>query len=182
MTTQLVRNWWKPVLQGVLATIFGILLFVYPTAGITAFIYLFGAYALLDGIANLAISFDMPAGRGWMILGGVAGIAAGILTFLYPGATAVTLVYVFAAWAVITGIAEIAAAVQYRTILPNEWALALAGVLSVLVGLLLFMSPQAGLLAYVWLVGIYAVVTGGLLIYLGFRIRRLAPVQAGASA
>ena len=154
LITQLTSNWWKPVAMGVIAIIFGILLFVYPQAGITAFVSLFGAYMLLDGIAAIAMSVDLPSGRGWMLLGGLAGIAVGILTFVYPGVTATTLVYLVGAWAIITGIFEIGAAIEYRKVISNEWSVALRGVVSVVLGLVLFYAPDAGMTAYVWLVGL----------------------------
>src|SRR4029453_8409905 len=93
MIRQLVRNWWVPVLRGVLGILFGFLVFVYPRTAVEVFVYLFGAYALVDGVIALALAFDVSRGRGWVVLSGIAGIAAGILTFLYPSATGGGLVY-----------------------------------------------------------------------------------------
>ena len=181
MVGQLVRNWWVPVLRGVLGILFGFLVFAYTSTAIQVFVYLFGAYALLDGIVALAMSFDVSRGRGWVILSGIAGIAAGILTFLYPSATAVALVYIVAAWAIITGIFEIAAALEWRQVLSDMWMLGLAGVLSIILGVLLFSSPSAGLIAWAWLIGIYAVVYGVLYIAAGIRLKSFQPSQTASS-
>jgi len=181
MVGQLVRNWWVPVLRGVLGILFGFLVFAYTRTAIEVFVYLFGAYALIDGVIALALSFDVSRGRGWVLLSGIAGIAAGILTFIYPSATAVALVYIVAAWAIITGIFEIIAAFEWRQVLSDMWMLGLAGVLSIILGVLLFSSPGAGLLAWAWLIAIYAIVYGVLYIAAGIRLRSLQPSQTAST-
>jgi len=181
MVGQLVRNWWIPVLRGVLGILFGFLVFAYTSTAIQVFVYLFGIYALLDGVVALAMSFDVNRGRGWVLLSGIAGIAAGILTFIYPSATAVALVYIVAAWAIITGIFEIIAALEWRQVLSDMWMLGLAGVLSIILGVLLFSSPSAGLIAWAWLIGIYAIVYGVLYIAAGIRLRSFQPAQTTSS-
>ena len=181
MIGQLLRNWWIPVVRGVLAILFGILVFAFPNTAVTVFVYLFGAYMLLDGIAALGFAFDVNRGRGWLILSGIAGIAAGILTFLYPSATALALVYIVAAWAIVTGIFEVIAAIEWREVLSDAWMLGLGGVLSIILGVLLFSSPSAGLLAWAWLIGIYAIVYGVLYIVTGFRLKSFQPSQTTSS-
>ena len=181
MVGQLVRNWWIPVLRGVVGILFCLLVFAYTRTAIQVFVYLFGAYALLDGVVALALSFDVSRGRGWVLLSGIAGIGAGILTFLYPSATAVALVYIVAAWAIITGIFEIVAAFEWRQVLSDMWMLGLAGVLSIILGVLLFSSPSAGLIAWAWLIGIYAIVYGVLYIAAGIRLKSFQPSQTASS-
>ena len=181
MVGQLLRNWWIPVVRGVLAILFGILVFAFPNAAVTVFVYLFGAYMLLDGIAALGFAFDVNRGRGWLILSGIAGIAAGILTFMYPSATAVALVYIAAAWAIVTGIFEVIAAIEWREVLSDAWMLGLGGVLSIILGALLISSPSAGLIAWAWMVGIYAIAYGVLYIVTGFRLKSLQPSQTAAT-
>ena len=181
MVGQLVRNWWLPVLRGVLGILFGFLVFAYPRTTVEVFVYLFGAYALIDGVIALALAFDVSRGRGWVVLSGIAGIAAGILTFLYPSATAVALVYIVAAWAIITGIFEIAAAFEWRQVLSDMWMLGLAGVVSIILGVLLFSSPSAGLIAWAWLIGIYAILYGVLYIAAGIRLKSFQPSQVASS-
>jgi len=181
MVGQLVRNWWVPVLRGVLGILFGFLVFAYPRTTVEVFVYLFGAYALLDGVIALALAFDASRGRGWLVLSGIAGIAAGILTFMYPSITAVALVYIVAAWAIITGIFEIAAALEWRKVFSDMWMLGLAGVLSIILGVLLFSYPGQGLLAWAYLIGIYAIVYGVLYIVAGFRLKSFQPSQTTSS-
>ena len=181
MIGQLIRNWWIPVVRGVLGILFGLLVFAYPNTAVTVFVYLFGAYMLVDGITGLAFAFDVNRGRGWLILSGIAGIAAGILTFLYPNATAVALVYIVAAWAIVSGIFEVIAAIDWREVLSDAWMLGLAGVLSIILGVLLFTSPSAGLLAWAYMIGIYAVAYGVLYIITGFRLKSFQPSQSVSS-
>jgi uncharacterized membrane protein HdeD (DUF308 family) len=169
------------VVRGVLGILFGLLVFAYPQTAVTVFVYLFGAYLLVDGIAALAFAFDVNRGRGWLILSGMAGIAAGILTFMYPSATAMTLVYIVAAWAIVSGIFEAIAAIEWRDVLSDAWMLGLGGVLSIILGVLLFSSPSAGLIAWAWLIGIYAIGYGVLYIVAGFRIKSLQPSQSASS-
>ena len=182
MFGQLVRNWWVPVLRGVLGILFGFLVFVYPRTAVEVFVYLFGIYALLDGVVAIALAFDVSRGRGWLVLSGIAGIAAGILTFMYPSTTAVALVYIVAAWAIITGIFEIVAAFEWRQVLSDMWMLGLAGVLSIILGVLLFRSPSAGLIAWAYLIGIYAIVYGVLYIAAGFRLKSFQPSQRASNS
>ena len=107
-----------------------------------------------------------------MILNGLAGIAIGVLTLLWPGITALVLLYFIAAWAILTGVFEIAAAIRLRREIEGEWLLALAGITSVIFGILLVALPGPGALALTWLIGAYALVFGILMLVLAFRLRR----------
>lgn len=172
----LTERWWVPVVRGIAAILFGVLALVAPSIGLFALVVMWGVYAIADGIFNLFLA--TWAGRagarfGWYLFEGIVSIAAGVLTFLYPGITAVALLFVIAGWAIVTGIFEIAAAVQLRRAVSGEWMLGLAGVLSIVFGVLLFAHPGAGALAVVWLIGAYAIVFGVLLIGLGVRLHRL---------
>jgi len=170
----LSQNWWMMILRGVLAIMFGVAAFVWPGLTWFSLVILFGAYALVDGVIALAAGLqnagDSP--RWWVfLLEGIIGIGAGITAFLWPGLTAYVLLMVIASWAIITGILEIAAAIRLRREITNEWALAFGGLLSVGLGVLLFMRPVLGGLALVWTIGAYALLFGVLLIALGFRLR-----------
>jgi uncharacterized membrane protein HdeD (DUF308 family) len=174
MVTVLARNWGMVAVRGVVALLFGILTFARPGITLAALVILFGAYALVDGL--FAVWSALANRRGephWvaLLLGGLAGIAVGILTFMMPGITAVVLLYFIAAWAILRGVAEIAMAIQLRKVLTGEWLLALAGVLSVVFGAFLIMYPGAGALAVVLWIGFWATVLGIVVIALAFRLR-----------
>jgi uncharacterized membrane protein HdeD (DUF308 family) len=103
------------------------------------------------------------------------------LTFFYPSATAVALVYIVAAWAIVTGIFEIVAAFELGQVMSNMWTFGLAGLLSIILGVLLFSSPSAGLLAWAWLIGAYAIAYGALYIVAGFRLKSFQPSQTAST-
>lgn len=176
MLDQLVRNWWTLVLRGIFAIAFGVIAFALPAAALFALVLVYGAYALLDGIfAFYSMLTGRASGRrGWILLEGITGIIAGIVTFAWPAITAIALVYIIAAWAIITGFLEIMAAVELRRLIKNEWLLVVSGILSVVFGVLIAANPGAGALSIVWLIGLYAVIFGVLLVSLGFRLRGLA--------
>ena len=177
MVVMLARNWWALALRGLAAVLFGIMAFAWPGMTLGVLVLLYGAYALVDGV--LAITAAV-AGRTWgmpwwaLLLEGVLGITIGILTFAWPGITALVLLYLIAAWAVVTGVFEVVAAIRLRREIRGEWLLALSGIISVLFGIALVINPVGGALAVVWLIGAYAIAFGVLLIALGFRLRGVA--------
>lgn len=169
-------SWWALVLRGLAAIAFGVLAFVWPHITLTALVFLWGAYALVDGAFAIAAGVKSHGEnkRWWvLLLEGILGVAAGLVAFLVPGITALVLVILIAAWAMVTGAFEIAAAIQLRKHIKGEWLLALAGVASVLFALALLFNPAAGALALVWLIGAYSIVFGVLLIVLGIRLHSL---------
>ena len=135
---------------------------------------LFGAFALVNGILSLILAAKIPKGYprvASLILGGLLGILAGLLTFIMPGITALGLLILIAVWAIVTGIMEFVTAVRLRKIITNEWLLMLAGIASVAFGVILLLQPAAGALALIWLIATWAVVFGILLIIVAFRMR-----------
>ena len=176
---QAVRShWWLLLLRGILAIIFGIIALAAPGIALLAFIYVFAAYAILDGITAIVVSFrERSFFRGWWVLliEGIAGIIFGILAFAWPGATALILLYLVAFWALVTGIMEIGSAFIVPRSARQRWGLGLAGLLSIIFGIILIVSPGSGLLAILWLVGIFAIVFGVSLIIYAFQIRSLVP-------
>jgi uncharacterized membrane protein HdeD (DUF308 family) len=174
----LAKNWWALVLRGVAGIVFGILAFVMPVVTLAALLLLFGAYALVDGIFNIVAAATGGRGaRPWwaLLLAGLAGIGAGLVTFVMPGLTALALAYLIGIWAIVTGVLEIVAAVRLRKEIRNEWLLGLSGALAVAFGALLLFAPGAGALAMVLWIGAYALVYGALLVFLGFRLRGRRP-------
>jgi uncharacterized membrane protein HdeD (DUF308 family) len=176
MLQALARNWWAIVLRGVCAILFGLGAVLWPGITLAALVLLYGAYALLDGLFAVAASFAKRHAGGFqwgVFLAGVAGIVVGVLTFIYPGLTALILLYFIAAWAIVRGVFEIVSAIRLRKELSNEWLLALSGVLSVALGVLLIAAPGAGALALLWWIGAFAIVFGALTVILGFRLKGL---------
>ncbi len=176
MLSSITSNWWLAALRGALAVIFGVVAFVWPGLTFDVLVLLFGAYAFVDGV--LVLSFGLMAAgqheRWWpLVLGGVVGIATGVLTFAQPQAMALALVYVIGAWAIITGVLEIAAAIRLRKVITTEWLMGFGGALSILFGVLVLAQPGAGALALVYLFGFYAILAGISQISLGFRLRSL---------
>ena len=175
-TYSLSKYWWLIALRGVFAVLFGVMAFVWPGLTLLALVLLFAAYALTDGVLALVagLTHSQSKQRWWMLLlEGVVSIAAGVLTILWPDLTAVALVYLIGAWAIVTGVMEVVAAIRLRQEINNEWLLALAGILSIAFGVAMVIWPGAGALTLIWLIGGYAVVFGVLMIVLGFRLRGL---------
>lgn len=185
MLEALKQGWWLLVLRGVIAVLFGVLAFAMPGITLVALVYLFGAYALVDGIFMLMVAVKAPKGApgmGTIVLLGLLGIAAGIVAFAYPGITALSLVSVIAFWAILTGVFAIAAAIRLRKELTNEWLLILSGILSVAFGVLAIMRPGAGALSILWLIGSYAIAFGIMILILAFRVKGLVtPERAGST-
>ena len=174
MVHTLKLNWWLLALRGLVAVLFGVLAFMWPGATLITLVWLFGAFALVNGILSLVLAAKTPKGYpkvGSLILGGLLGILAGLLAFVMPGITALGLLILIAAWAIATGVMELIAAVRLRKIIANEWLLILAGIASVVFGIILLVQPAAGALALIWLIAAWAVVFGILLMILAFRMR-----------
>jgi uncharacterized membrane protein HdeD (DUF308 family) len=181
----LSRNWWVVLLRGLAAIGFGIITFMAPAISLAAVVLLWGAYAFADGVLALvsAIRRRGESDRWWLFLvEGLVGIAAGVLTLIWPGITAIALLYLIAAWALVTGVLEIAAAIRLRKVIAHEWLLALSGIASLGFGILLVLFPGAGALAVVLWIGAYTLVFGALLVALAFRLRSLGRPHAARPA
>lgn len=174
LTVMLSDNWWALVLRGLAAVLFGIIALLSPGITLTTLVLLFGIYAFIDGVFAIATVIKKRNGQrptwAWL-LEGVVGIAAGVLAFVLPGATALALLYLIAGWAVATGILEIVVAFKLRKEIKGEWLLFIAGALSVVFGLFIAMFPAASVVVVIAMVGFYAVFFGVLLTLLGLRLR-----------
>ncbi|HTS55128.1 MAG TPA: HdeD family acid-resistance protein [Burkholderiales bacterium] len=178
------RNWGWVVLRGVAAVLFGVLAFAWPGITLAALVIVWGAYALADGVLALIAAYRVrDQGKPFwsLLIVGLLGIAAGIVTLIWPGMTALVLLLFIAAWAVVMGIFQIIAAIRLRKEIQGEWLLGLSGVLSVLFGIVMFVQPGAGALALIWAIAGFAIVFGVLLIWLGLKLKqRMGPAPAQA--
>jgi uncharacterized membrane protein HdeD (DUF308 family) len=169
---QLARHWWVIGLRGLAAILFGVLAFVWPGMTLAVLVLLFGAYALVDGVLTLLAAFRGGVQhRIVMLVEGVVSVLAGLAAFVWPGLTALVLLYIIAFWAIVTGVLEIVAAIRVRRAISNELGLVIGGVLSVVFGVVLLIAPGAGALAVIFLIGAYAVVFGIALLGLAWRLR-----------
>jgi uncharacterized membrane protein HdeD (DUF308 family) len=163
-------------IRGLLAVIFGVLVLVWPGITILALALVFAAYVFVDGIGLIVSGVEARGGRRWWyVLAGVVGVIAGVAAAFWPGVTVLVLVLWAGAWAVVTGVLEIAAAVRGEG--SSRWLMALAGVLSVVAGLLILIWPGIGALALATVLGIYALATGASFLWAAWQVRR-APVVA----
>ncbi len=172
------RYWWVLALRGLIAVIFGLAALAWPGLTILVLVAIFGAYALIDGIIAVVISLqERNSLRRWwvLLLEGIVGILIGIATFLWPGVTAIALLSLIAVWAIITGIFEVAEAFSGHGTVGQEWAIGIAGILSILLGILLIAQPGAGLLTIALFIGIYAIIFGIMLIIRAFQFRSVRP-------
>jgi uncharacterized membrane protein HdeD (DUF308 family) len=183
LDVHLSRAWWLVALRGALAIIFGIFAFVYPGVTLVVLIAFFAAYMFIDGIVALsqAVRFRHDLERWpWLLFEGILGIAVGAITYFWPGITAIAWVFTIAAWAIITGILEIVAAIRLRQVISGEIWLLISGILSIALGIAFAFLPLVGLLAAVWMVGVYAVLYGVVLLSLSFRLRSAGTPQPGS--
>lgn len=174
MIHALAENWWLILLRGLCAIAFGILAFVWPGVTVMTLVIMYGAFALADGILALiaAVKGEAPAPRWWLALVGLIGIAAGAMTFLWPGITALILLLLIASWSIVSGIFQIIGAIRLRKEIEGEWLLIASGVISVLFGILLILRPEAGALALISVIGAFAIVYGALIVGFSLRLRR----------
>jgi uncharacterized membrane protein HdeD (DUF308 family) len=170
---ELARYWWLFLLRGIVAILFGVLAFIWPGLTLITLVLFYGAFVLVDGILALghAVMGGGVGSRWWLALVGLAGIVAGALTFLWPGITALVLLFFIAGWSIALGVFQIVGAIRLRKEIDNEWWLILSGVLSVLFGLILLITPGAGALALIWVIGAYAIVFGVMMIAFALKLR-----------
>jgi uncharacterized membrane protein HdeD (DUF308 family) len=168
-------HWWALALRGAIAILFGLAALLRPGIALEALILLFGAYALVDGVFSIVGVFGGTRSgtpRWLLLIEGVASVLTGLIAFFLPGLTAILLLYLIAAWAIVTGISEIAMAIRLRKEITGEWALIVGGAFSVLFGVILaVVGPVVGLISLLWLIGFYAVAFGILMLITAFSVR-----------
>jgi uncharacterized membrane protein HdeD (DUF308 family) len=173
----LLRTWWVLALRGAIALLFGVLALVWPGLTLLWLVALFAAYALLGGVASVigAVRHRHSDEKWWLIfLLGLVSMAAAVSAIVYPGLTALVLVLMMGANALLTGVLDLAVAIRLRQAIRGKWLLILSGIASIVFGVWVFLFPGAGALALVWLISVHAIVTGVLLLALAFRVRAWA--------
>jgi len=175
------RSWWVLALYGVISILFGIGALVWPLTTALALAWAFGVMALAEGATSLVALFDKgsPIPKGWLAVYAVASIAFGLAAVIFPGAVAGLLLLFLAAWLVVGGIYRIVFAVRVRKQIEGEWWIALSGAVSILLGLLFFAYPAAGLMSVTVWIGAFVLIYGVFQVMAALRIRRLgAPAPA----
>jgi uncharacterized membrane protein HdeD (DUF308 family) len=163
------RHWWMLALRGVAAIVFALFAYFWPGLTLFALVILFGVYALADGIMAAVVG---ARAHWWTVMVfGLIGIAAGVIAFLRPGITALALLSLIAAWAIIRGVLEITAAIRLRKEITNEWWMVFAGLLSIAFGVMMVAYPGAGALALLWVIATYALILGIAMLAFAFRLR-----------
>jgi uncharacterized membrane protein HdeD (DUF308 family) len=173
----LVANWSAILFRGLAALAFGLVTLIAPGLSLIALVLAFGAYAFVDGVFTIISGLRRRGTTDplWLVmLQGLAGIAAGVITLLRPGISALALLYVVAAWALVTGTLEVVTAIRLRKSIKGEWLLILSGILSVALGVVIALFPGPGALALAIWIGAYAFVSGALLVTLAIRLRTRA--------
>ena len=185
MIPAIAGNWWALVVRGLIAIALGIVTLAWPGVTISALVLLFGIYSFVDGVLGFAGAVRASKHHerwGYLVAEGILGVLAALVTFAWPAITAIALVYVIAAWAVITGALEIAAAFRLRKYITGELLLGLAGVVSILFGVMLIAYPIAGALVIAIWIGAYELVFGVMLLILGIRLRNWTRRPLGSPA
>jgi uncharacterized membrane protein HdeD (DUF308 family) len=174
---QLLNNYRNMFLfRGIAAIVFGVLTLVWPKLTILALVVLFGIFAIISGIAVVAAALQNREEHGWgvFLFEGILWLLVGVVALIWPGVTALSFLYLLAAWAVITGILELVAPLSFPMSGGRGVLMVLSGVISIVFGILIAVQPAAGLLAVVWLIGIYAIVFGILHLVAYFEARSVS--------
>ncbi|MDA8116130.1 MAG: DUF308 domain-containing protein [Actinomycetota bacterium] len=171
MIRDFIGDWKWMAVRGAAALLFGVATLVWPHVTLFALVMLWGAFALVDGLALLlvAVAGGAQRDRGWTVARGLAGIFAGGITLAWPSITALALMWLIGLWALVTGLVGITAAVRMHRVIANEWALGIAGGLSIILALILFFAPGTGALAITWAIGWFATFFGMLGLGLAYR-------------
>jgi uncharacterized membrane protein HdeD (DUF308 family) len=175
MLATMSRNWWVLLVRGIAAILFGIAALIWPGLALVTLVFMFAAYAFIDGILNIIFALQHRNQSRWWVtlIEGIIGVLAGIAAFLWPDMASFVLLNFIAFWAILTGVMEIILAIRLREEIQGEFWMGLGGVLSILFGVLVILFPGAGALSIVWMIATYAIIFGVIMIILAFRVRSL---------
>jgi uncharacterized membrane protein HdeD (DUF308 family) len=172
--------WWDMLLLSILAIVFGLLVFFMPGLSIAVFVVLFGLYAFAVGVLLLLQTVTVKDGKWWVrLLGSIVAFAAGAAVFLWPGISALSLLYVISFYFIFLGVLQVVSSIELRRVFSGEWLYFISGILSIIVGVLLIMRPQTGAIALAQTIGIFAIAYGVLIGLLAFRLQGTMAKVAG---
>jgi uncharacterized membrane protein HdeD (DUF308 family) len=182
--TSAIRGvWWLVLIRGILAILFGLFALFAPRTALLALVFVFGAYAIIDGITAIIAGIrhrKEESHWGWHVFQGVVSLIAGIVAFAWPGITVLAILFVIAFWSIVNGVAQIVESFTMRKMGASTWGWMLAGgIVSVLFGIVLFAQPGAGLITLLWLVGIFSIIFGVIMVVWALRLRRTVDALGG---
>jgi uncharacterized membrane protein HdeD (DUF308 family) len=180
---QLLNNYRNMFLfRGLAAIVFGVLTLVWPKLTVLALVLLFGIFAIISGITVVVAALQHREEHGWGVLlfEGILWLLVGVVALIWPGVTALSFLYLLAAWAIITGILELVAPLSFPMSGGRGLLMVLSGLVSIVFGIVIAVQPAAGLLAVVWLIGIYAIVFGVLQLVAYFEARSVSQALSHA--
>jgi uncharacterized membrane protein HdeD (DUF308 family) len=174
---QLLNNYRNMFLvRGLAAILFGVLTLVWPNLSLTVLVLWFGIFAVISGVTAVAAALRSRGEHHWglLLFEGILGILAGVVALVWPGITALAFLFLIASWAILTGILEVVAPLSFSMSVGRGLLSVLSGIVSIVFGVLIAAQPAAGLLAVVWMIGIYAIIVGIMHIVVYFESRSLA--------
>jgi len=174
---QTLAHIWKAMaLRGAVAIAFALVIIVWPSIGLSTLLALFGAFALVSGVATIAGAFNIPlegSRRAWLVVDGLLGVGVAAVVFIWPSLSALGLLYVIAAWAIAIGLFEIALSFKLPIGGSRSFLLGLSGLLSIAFGVIMFAKPGAGAIALLALIAAFALVSGVMQIVFALELRRV---------
>lgn len=164
------------VLRGLAAIVFGVLTLVWPRLSLAVLVFMFGIFAVISGITAIVAALRNREEHYWglLLFEGILGVLAGTAALVWPGITALSFLFLIAAWAILTGVLELVAPLAFPMSFRRGLLSALSGIVSIVFGVVIAAQPAAGLLAVVWLIGIYAIIVGIMHIVVYFEARSVA--------
>ena len=169
------RQWWVLILQGVLGIVVGVLAILSPDLALGTIALLFGFWAIVSGVSQLAAGWRVAEARGrsWpFLLSGAVSVIAGVLAVVYPGITILYLILLLGAWILVSGAMEVYTAWKIRDEISGEWILALFGLLRIAVGAIILAMPIVGAIVTAALFATWAILSGVAALLLGWRLRQ----------
>jgi uncharacterized membrane protein HdeD (DUF308 family) len=174
---QMVSNFRTMFLfRGLAAIVFGVLTLVWPSISLAALVLMFGIFAVITGITAIVAAMRNRGEQHWglLLFEGILGVLAGAVALVWPGITALAFLFLIASWAILTGILELVAPLAFPMSFGRGLLSALSGIVSIVFGVVIAARPASGLLTVVWLIGIYAIITGIMHVVVYFEARSVA--------